>query len=208
MDRLIGVSKIQNMKKFLSILVMLAAVSGVVSAKNIDEPKASTGVALMKSDKGVKVFYKGSKTGTIKVTITNAQGESIYRETLKNVESFMRPYNLSSISEGEYNIEIVTPEGRQVEKFLYSKTKVEKLMNLMQVKDSGGKYILMVSNKSGEDELKVNIYDEAYRLVYQGTENITGDFAKVYDLSSLGKNFTFEVSDSNGTKSISSAGNL
>ena len=188
------------MKKFLSILVVLAAVSGAVNAKVIDNPKSNTGLALMKSESGFKVFYKGSKTGTVRVTITNDKGESIFRETLKNVESFMRPYNLSSITEGEYKIEISSPDGKQVEKFSYTKNKVEKLMNLLHVKDADGKVVLTVANKNGNDRLRVNIYDRNYNLVYTGSENITGDFAKVYDLKSLGENFTFEVTDGNGAK--------
>jgi hypothetical protein len=192
------------MKKFLSILVVLAAVSGAVNANVIDNPKSNTGLALMKSEKGFKVFYKGSKAGTVKVSILNAKGENIYQETLKNVESFMRPYNLTSMTEGDYSIEITSPEGKQIEKFSYSKHKVEKLMNLLHVKDADGKYVLTVANKNGNDQLKVNIYDKNYNLVYTGVEQINGDFAKVYDLKSLGKNFIFEVKDSEGeTKTLS-----
>jgi hypothetical protein len=151
----------------------------------------------MKSEKGFKVFYKGSKSGTVKVTITNAEGENIFKETLKNVESFMRPYDLSSIEEGDYTIQISSAEGKQVEKFSYTQNKVEKLMHLIKLKDSNGKFVLTVPNKNGAGRLKVNIYDQNYRLVYNATEDITGDFAKVYDLESLGKNFIFEVNDGN-----------
>lgn len=188
------------MKKFLSILVVLAAVSGAVNANVIDNPKSNTGLALMKSESGFKVFYKGSKAGTVRVTITNDKGESIFRETLKNVESFMRPYNLSSITEGDYKIEISSPDGKQIEKFSYTKNKIEKLMNLLHVKDSDGKVVLTVANKNGNDRLRVNIFDQNYNLVYTASENISGDFAKVYDLKSLGENFTFEVSDRSGSK--------
>lgn len=188
------------MKKFLSILVVLAAVSGAVNANVIDNPKANTGLALMKSESGFKVFYKGSKAGTVRVTITNDKGQSIFSETLKNVESFMRPYNLSSITEGDYKIEISSPDGKQIEKFSYTKNKVEKLMNLLHVKDAEGKFVLTVANKNGNDRLRVNIFDQNYNLVYTGSEEISGDFAKLYDLKSLGDNFTFEVTASNGTK--------
>jgi hypothetical protein len=193
------------MKKFLSILVVLAAVSGAVNAnvKTVDDPKVVTGFAVMKSENGFKVFYKGSKSGTVKVKITNAKGEDIYQESIKNVESFMRPYNLSSITEGDYQVEITSPEGKSIEKISYSKTKVEKLMNLVQVKNSSTKYVLMVSNKNGDEHLKVNIYDRNYKLVYHGDEEIDGDFAKVYDLASLDEKFVIEVTDSKGsTQSI------
>ena len=70
--------KFPIMKKFLSILVVLAAVSGAVNANAIDNPKSETGLALMKSESGFKVFYKGSKVGKVRVTITNDKGESVF----------------------------------------------------------------------------------------------------------------------------------
>jgi hypothetical protein len=192
------------MKKFLSILVVLAAVSGVVCANPIDEPKANTGFAIMKSVTGFKVFYKGNKAGTVNVKITNAKGEDVYKESIKNVESFVRPYNMNSIAEGDYQIEISTPEGKQIEKLSFTRAKIEKYMKLVQVKDAENKYMLMVSNKSATEKLRVDIFDANYKLVYHGDENISGDFAKVYDLASLGKNFVIEVTDSSGsTRSIS-----
>ena len=61
----------------------------------------------------------------------------------------------------------------------------------------------MVSNKNGDEHLKVNIYDKNYKLVYHGDEAIDGDFAKVYDLASLDEKFVIEVTDSKGsTQSI------
>jgi hypothetical protein len=46
--------------------------------------------------------------------------------------------------------------------------------------------------------LQVKIYDELNSLLYSTTENIQGDFGKVYNLNTVGKNFSFEVTDQRG----------
>ena len=190
------------MKKTLSILAALTIFSTALFANNIDNPNAATGMAIMKNGTTIKLFYKGTKQADVKVSIYNASNTLVYSETIKNVDGFVRPYNFTNLEEGEYSIELLGENGRQVERVVYKLGKVEKLANVMQVTGETNKYILSVANK-GQDVLTIKIYGDKGVLLYSKTENVNGDFAQVYNLDKYNGSLTFEVSDSKGvTKSL------
>lgn len=191
------------MKKTLSILAAITIFSTALFANNIDKPNAATGMAIMKNGSTVKLFYKGTKQTDVKVSIYNAANTLVYSETIKNVDGFVRPYNFTNLEEGEYSIELLGENGRQVERVIYKLGKVEKLANVMHVTGEPNKYILSVANK-GQDVLTIRIYGDKGVLLYSQTENVNGDFAQVYNLDKYNGSLTFEVSDSKGvTKSLS-----
>ncbi len=165
----------------------------------IDNPEAAaTGMAIMKQGTMIKLFYKGTKTSDVKVAIYNASDKMVFSETIRKVDGFVRPYNFSSLAEGEYSIVLTDESGRQVERVNYSLGKIEKLANVMHI--AGGeqnKYMLTVSNK-GKDAITVKIYDEKGSLVYNQTEQVDGDYARIYNLEKYAGALTFEVSDSHG----------
>jgi hypothetical protein len=187
-----------HMKNIFFSLVTLIMVSSVMSANGFDKPKSSTtGMAIMKTGSTFKLFYKGAKAGNVRVTIYDNEGNAVFEETIHKMESFVRPYNFSSLVEGEYTIALTDEEGKLVEKVNYVNVKTKRLMNLVKVTGTKSKYMLSISNK-GADALTVRIYDGGHNLVYQETERVSGDFAKVYDLKNLDKGFSFDVTDKNG----------
>lgn len=193
------------MKKFLTILTLAVAVSGTALATE-EKPKSSPmGLAVVKSETGFKVFYKGNKVSDVTVKIYNEEGEQVFSETLKNLDNFMRPYNLNTLSEGEYTVELSNSEGKSKEKITFStKSSGGRMMDVARLKNSG-KYLLRVSNK-GEEKLDVKVFDGFGDLVYESSENIKGDFAKVYDLTRIGSDFRFEVTDRSGiTRQLTAA---
>jgi hypothetical protein len=184
------------MKKFLSILTLAVAVSGTAMATE-DKPKSSpVGMALVKSETGFKLFYKGNKRGDVTVKIFDQKGVQVFSETLKDLNNFMRPYNLNTLTEGEYTVELSNTEGKSHEKITYTKEKTGRLMNLVRVKNSD-RYLLRVPNK-GSEVLNIKVYDAFDKLVYESAENISGDFAKLYNLGRIGTNFHFEITDGAG----------
>jgi hypothetical protein len=192
------------MKKFLTVVVVLTVgFNSVVNANEIDKPKSPVGVAVVNTGSVFKLFYRGTKSDNVTVTIYNAQNEKVYREKLSHIVNFVRPYNFSSLPEGSYQIVLEGADGKQVQNVVYKRHNNAKLMDLMRVAGSPGKYVLRISNK-GPESLQVKIYDKSQSLVYEGKENIEGDFAKVYDLSDIGNDFFVEVTDKSGnTQSLS-----
>jgi hypothetical protein len=193
------------MKKFLTMIVVLTVMYSAVVANAIDKPKSPVGTSVIKSGSVFKLFYKGTRPSDVTVTILDEKGTAVYKETLRNVENFMRPYNFSSLKEGEYTIELNHEDGKQLQKISYHNavaTAQKKLMNLLRVPGTE-KYMLRVSNK-GNETLKVSVFDAKHALVYSGTEKIDGDFAKIYDMNEVGQGFVIEVTDQNGiTQSLS-----
>jgi hypothetical protein len=186
------------MKKILTVVVVLTVVfSSVVNANEIDKPKSPVGMAVVNTGSVVKLFYQGVKSGRVKVTIINANNETIFKETLSDVENFMRPYNFSSLPDGAYRIVLEGENGKQVQTIAYKKPSKLKLMDLTQVAGVAGKYMLRVSNKE-KDVLTVRIFDRSASLVYEATENISHDFAKLYNLEKVGEGFYIEVTGKNG----------
>ena len=190
------------MKKILSVLVVLMVISSVVFARRMDNPGTATGIAVVKSGTTFKVYYKSEQQTDVKVSILDSSDKVVFTEVLKKVEGFVRPYNFSNLPEGDYSIEIADKNGRQVEKVNHQNGSVEKLAHLLRVSGSEGKYLLTVSNKEADD-ITVKIYDDSNNIIYSHTEEIKGDFAKLYNLEKFSGNFTFEITDRNGiTKSL------
>lgn len=186
------------MKKLSAILVMLTVACSVTSAKEID-PKSPVGVGVMKTGSVCKVYYKGQKPGDVKVTISDEEGNVVYRETLHDVQDFMRPYNISTLKKGEYKIVVEDETRREEKKILLSeeKSKEKSSLSLIRLSKKSDKYVLNVPNKVA-GELQVRIYNRDNKLVYDDKETIEGDFARLYNLSTIGEDFYFQVTNTTG----------
>lgn len=183
------------MKKILAVVFVLI-VAGQVNAKEM-EPKSPVGMSVLKRGSIVKLFYRGEQPGKVKVKIFNESGQVVFSETMQNTENFMRPYNFSTLPEGEYVIELSDEQATRTQKVSHEKIKAKRIAHLTRLKDDECKYILAVPN-AGRDALTVRIYDENQRMVYQDTQIIDGDFAKVYNLDSITGEHTFEIMDRDG----------
>ena len=185
------------MNKFLTLFVMLTVVCSVVSANNIDNPKATTGMAVVKSGSVFKVYYRGLKRANVKVTILNDEGQTVHKETLKNIESFVRPYNFSTLNEGNYTIELETEDGKQFKSIEYANAIQPRLMGLVRMRGPENKYVLSIANK-GSDVLKIKILDSKENVVFSETNVVQGDFARIYTLKKISADFQFVVTDKEG----------
>lgn len=183
------------MKKILAVVFVLIA-AGHINAKGI-EPKSPVGMSVLKNGSIVKLFYRGEQPGKVKVKIYNENGQIVFSETLQNTEHFMRPYNFSTLPEGEYVIALSDEQATRTQKVLHTRKSTKRVAHLTRLNDGECKYLLAVPN-DGQDALTVRIYDESMKLVYQDTQTIDGDFAKVYKLDGISGQHTFEITDRKG----------
>jgi len=188
------------MKKSVSFLAVLMVMSTMVFALDTPSAAAASGMAVMKNGSTFKVFYKGLKENTVKVTILNSEKEIVYRDIVKNTAGFARPYNFSNLPEGNYTIEVTDETGTRAEQISYNTGKVEKLAHLSRLE--GERYMLSVSNKECQN-LSIKIYNEDQTLIYTDNAKVTGDFAKIYNLEKITGKVSFEISDDKGiTKTL------
>jgi hypothetical protein len=185
------------MKKTFSVLVVLMVVSSVVFARRLNNPGDSPSATVVKIGSTFKLYYKGSQSTDVKVAIRDAGDHTLFAETIKKSDGFVRPYNFSHLPDGEYTIQIDDKNGRQIQKISYKREKTETFAHLLKVSGSDAKYLLTVSNRANGD-VTVRIYDDADNIIYNKREEVSKDFAKIYNLEGIPGRFTFEVTDADG----------
>ncbi len=183
------------MKKILSLVVVLIAI-GQVHATGI-EPHSPVGISVIKKGAVVKLFYRGEQSGKVKVTIYNEKGTVVYKEVMTNTDQFMRPYNFSPLPPGEYVIQLSDEQGTRTQKVIHTKANHKLLAHLRRVTPGENTYMLAVPNQ-GNDELTVKIYGNDNILLYNETEVVQGNFAKLYNLDQVSGQPVFEIADKSG----------
>lgn len=197
--RLMCINQTTNlMKKILSVVLVLIVI-GQVNAMEV-EPKSPQGISIIKKGELVKLFYRGEQSGKVKVTILNEDGDVVFTETMQDTEQFMRPYNFKSLPYGEYTIELSDESGKRYKKVSHNFVKPSRAAHLTRLNQDENRYMLAVPNK-GTDALTVRIYDERDQMLFEETETIHGDFAKVYNLNTVAAGeHTFEIVDEDGKR--------
>jgi hypothetical protein len=184
------------MKKFCTLLAGVLLCT-LVFARGIDGPIKGSSVAVTNviGSTLYKLYYKSEKKGTVKISIIDEKGRSIFDETMKKVDGFLRPYNFEGLPEGQYSIKVEDENGKTVEKVNYKSGRVEKLIGVHKLVGEN-KYLLSIASPKPEDVF-IYIFDDNDNLVYNEIQSIKGEFAQVYNLNDM-KSFTIEVSDKFG----------
>ncbi|HEY3402026.1 MAG TPA: hypothetical protein VGK59_01500 [Ohtaekwangia sp.] len=161
---------------------------------------SSASLTIVASTESVyNVYYKTAEAGRVKVSIYNSGNKLVFSEMLYNVASFMRPYNFSELSEGEYTVVVEDKNGKQAEKVNYAMNKITSIIKVTEVANASDKFLLNVTT-TGTQSVTVKIFDATQTLVYNNEVEVTGSFGVIYNLSQIKStdNITFEVSTSNG----------
>lgn len=187
------------MKNTIGFLTVLMVISSVVFARRIDNPGSASGVAVIKSGTTFKLYYKNAEHSNVKVSIRDAKDNIVFSETLHNVNGFVRPYNFSTLSNGNYTIEVSDRNSTHTEAISIEKEELPAGTSARLFKVSGeqGKYLLTFANQSADD-ITVRIYDASNNVIYTEAASIESNFAKVYNLQKYSGKFTFEVTNGKG----------
>jgi hypothetical protein len=186
------------MKKICALLSGVLMCT-LVFARVIDEPRpikgSSVAVTNVAGSTLYKVYYKSERPCIVKVSIIDEKGHTIFNETMKKMDGFLRPYNFDGLPEGQYTVKVEDENGKTVEKLNYKAGRVEKLIHVQKLPNEN-KYMLSISSPKPEDVF-IYFFDEKDNLVYNEIQSINGAFAQVYNLQDM-KSFTIEVSDKFG----------
>ncbi len=177
--------------KFFALILFVAGTFAAQAAplKLAVISDATTGV--------YKLVYRAAEAGKVKVSILNSAQEIIFTETLSSVQSFVRPYNFSNLTQGEYTIVVEDKNGKTEEHVSYYFKKVESNVDVTKIANESRKYLLSVENKE-TDLIDVKIIDKSNNVLHQQSMTVTGKFSVIYNLTSVQGDVTFEVTGSNG----------
>lgn len=195
------------MKKIITLTLTLVFASSAMFANGSDDknPSASaSGAAVIKNGESTfRVIYKSEKENDVKVSILNDKNVVVFSEKLNNTDGFTRPYNFTSLSEGDYTITIEDGSKTTLEKVSYRTPRTSKMLNVLRVSSTDGRFLITAAGK-GSETINVSIYDGLHNLIHSSYEKTQGDFAKVYNVKALKGHVTFEISNENGeVKSVS-----
>jgi len=186
------------MKKILTLSLVL--VSTVMFANGADDknPAASaSGAAVIRNGESTfRVIYKSEQENDVKISILNDKNQLVYSEQVNNTDGFSRPYNFTSLSEGDYTIAIEDGSKKTLEKISYRTPRASKLLNVLKT-GLDGKYMITAGGK-GSETISVSIYDANHTLIHRSLEKTDGDFAKLYNVKSVKGHLTFEIAGENG----------
>ena len=143
-----------------------------------------------------KLVYLDTTPGTVKVSIVNSKGSTIFTESLPKTTSFARPYNFNDQGPGDYTIVVDDKDGKTEKKITYVINKVESLVDVFPIANAPNKYLLSVENKES-DQIQVKIRDKQNKILHEESINVNGKFSIVYNLK-VKTTPTFEVTGSNG----------
>jgi hypothetical protein len=145
-----------------------------------------------------KVIYEGTQTGKLTLRILDSEGKKVVTETISGVDGFMRTVNFGGMAAGEYTIEVIGVNGKQVQKVNYQPHTEEGAIHVARLSE-GNKYLLAVANTK---QVNVKIYDGTNTLVHDQNVVVNGSLGLVYDLSKISGAPKFEVSNATETKVV------
>jgi hypothetical protein len=183
------------MKKFLAITGVL--IGTVAFAGGTDEPKAGSGVAVIKNgETSYRLIYKGDKEADVNVSIYDAGHKLVFSDKVRHTDGFTRPYNFSNLEEGDYTIAVEDGSGTRIEKINHRSPKSSKSFHVIKLNSQSGKFLVTAAGK-GKEDITINIFDGS-KLVHSESRSINGDFAQLYNLSKLTGSLTFEIAGKDG----------
>src|SRR5260221_14529278 len=109
------------MKTKSVLLIALVAMSVSVSVLASNEPVSSR-IAVLSQESGIfKVIYESAKAGKVTLTITDKDGNVVYKEGIRTVNGFIRPVNFKGMDLGVYTITIADELGEQIQTVNYQR---------------------------------------------------------------------------------------
>ena len=182
------------MKAKLMLVAVVMLVSIVTFGKDPVTPRLV--VVNQKSTGVFKVIYEGENKAEVKLNIIDAKGSVVFTETLKSVDGFIRPVNFTGMKPGQYTIEVVDANGKQVQTVSYKNETSITNVHVAKIAEEG-KYLLAVANAAAE-EINVKIFDGFNNLVHDENMQVSGSLGLVYNLQKVVGTPTFEVTDKTG----------
>ena len=188
------------MKTRRLVLAAMVAVFATASAF-AGEPTNSKLVVINPRHGVYKVIYEGVKPGKVSMKISDARGNQVFSQTLRQIGGFILPVNFEGMEEGAYSVAITDETGTLVQSINYRANHVFKNVFITKTAEEG-KYLLAVSSKEPQ-VINIRITDGENNIVREEQVTVKGNFGVVYNLKKVNGTPGFEVTDEKGNDLIS-----
>jgi hypothetical protein len=180
----------KNLLQSVILVCTMAATSFATAATfTVKESKSSV----------FNVQYVSEQKGPVAVTILDKTNNVVFQEEIYSTGSFIRPYNFSNLTEGEYTIVMKDEHGEQRQTIHYALVKSASFANVSELKNQKSKYWLNIVT-NGEEKMNVRIYSLTGELLYDQSVTVEGSYSRIFNVSQLNQSaVVFEVSNGNGT---------
>ena len=121
--------------------------------------------------------------GTAVLRLKDAQGHVLHREAIKG-HAYMKKYDLSNLSGGEYTIEVRSGEGVSEETFTLSHG-VARSVYFKPAIQVGADMVKVMFKNSIASPVSLKLHDRYGRVLYQATVASQDEFAKGLNLAKL-----------------------
>jgi 5-hydroxyisourate hydrolase-like protein (transthyretin family) len=177
---------------------MLILLSSVVFAGGIEDPKASSNMAMMKKGNShVQIFYKGNKSAKVQIAIYDAEKKLKFSEVVRNTDGFSRPYDLSKLAAGEYTIEMNDGVNTIVERVDTKEIKSSFVSQVVKIQGKENKYLVTVADKNASS-LIIRIESPEGNVLFEHADVMSRQYAKVFALPDSCNNCSFIVKNDKG----------
>jgi hypothetical protein len=183
---------------------ILAAAFLMVSTAfaNGNETKKASQISLFEVDnQQFRLIYPFKDQEKVTVRIMDKKGNLIEKDKVQNQRGFLRKYDMSSLSEGQYVMNITSASG-QFEKPFYIKD--EKSLAVNHIGDKKVKLIYSGDMENGS----VKIFNHEMEVIHKEKHQVMNGFSRVYDLSAFDcEKFTFSIENQMVTLAINENNN-
>jgi hypothetical protein len=182
----------------LLMIISTCSFAGVTKdgEKDKDKTKGESKASISGStkDEVYNLLYRSNTPGKVLVSIRDAKGKLILVDYIRNKDGFMRPYNFSTLTEGNYLVEVTDHNGKMSMPVEHKSHEVKNSIKAdVKALSNDRKYeLLMLGNLS--KGVKVTIYNKYDKVIFTEVITMPGGFSKVYDLTKVeDREVTFEV---------------
>ncbi len=164
---------------------VLVAIALLLMSGSVIAGDADPAISIRKSqgEKQTLVRVANLTAGSAVLRLKDAQGRVLHRESIKG-STYMKKYNLASLPEGEYTVEVRSAEGVSQETFILNEGTTQSVYFKPAVQIDEETVKVMFKN-SIASPVSLKLYDRFGDVLYQETVACQEQYAKGLDLSKL-----------------------
>ncbi|UCS95074.1 hypothetical protein KZP23_08705 [Echinicola marina] len=151
------------------------------------------------ADKKVEVKFLAVPSSKVLVRIKDENSSVVYKDIISSEKFFAKKYDLTALAEGDYKIEVFTPEQGTLQNMdVFVGAKKEQVDYFTKVKVLGDDNVAVLVKSTDDAKKTVRIFDNGnviFESSYEGSK-----FGKVFKFEKVTSidNLVFEVSNENG----------